>query len=96
MRNNWILTRVETLMLIVGVTLVAGGAVWWSDETAGLSEYNLIKLVSAEQAGADTIRLDQPPEVVSRPRTRSRHIWSKVDFARQLRLADHTGRQGIS
>ena len=28
MRNNWVLTRVETLMLIAGVTLVAGGAVW--------------------------------------------------------------------
>jgi hypothetical protein len=28
MRNNWILTRLETLMLIAGVTLVAGGVVW--------------------------------------------------------------------
>jgi hypothetical protein len=37
--------------------------------------------------------LDQPAEATSRPRPRSRHIWSKVGFARQLRLADHTGRQ---
>ena len=28
MRNNWMLTRVETLLFIVGVTLMAGGAVW--------------------------------------------------------------------
>lgn len=28
MRNDWVLTRVETFMLIVGVLLVAGGAVW--------------------------------------------------------------------
>jgi hypothetical protein len=28
MRNNWILTRAETLMLIAGMTLMAGGAVW--------------------------------------------------------------------
>ena len=41
-------------------------------------------------------RLDRPAEAASRPRPRSRHIWSKVDLARQLRLADHTGRQGIS
>ena len=28
MRNNWILTRAETILFIAGVTLVAGGAVW--------------------------------------------------------------------
>ena len=26
--RNWILTRVETVMLIAVITLVAGGAVW--------------------------------------------------------------------
>jgi hypothetical protein len=28
MRNNWILTWVETVFLIAGVTLMAGGAMW--------------------------------------------------------------------
>ena len=28
MRNNWILTRLETMLFIAGVTLMAGGAVW--------------------------------------------------------------------
>jgi hypothetical protein len=28
MRNNWILTRLETAIFIAGVTLLAGGAVW--------------------------------------------------------------------
>ena len=28
MRNNWILNRLETTLFIVGVTLMAGGAVW--------------------------------------------------------------------
>ena len=28
MRNNWILTRSETMLFIVGVTLMASGAVW--------------------------------------------------------------------
>ena len=27
MRNNWIMTRLETAIFIVGVTLLAGGAV---------------------------------------------------------------------
>jgi hypothetical protein len=30
----------------------------------------------------------------SRPRARPRHIWSKVGFAREFRLADNSGRQG--
>ena len=30
MRSNWILTRTETFILIVGLTLMAGGAVWAS------------------------------------------------------------------
>jgi len=33
--RNWILTRVETVMLIAVITLVAGGAVW----AAGLGWY---------------------------------------------------------
>jgi hypothetical protein len=28
MRNNWILTRAETILFIVGITFIAGGAVW--------------------------------------------------------------------
>jgi hypothetical protein len=28
MRNNWILTPVETVILIAGVALLAGGAMW--------------------------------------------------------------------
>jgi hypothetical protein len=28
MRNSWILTRTEIFLLIAGVTLMAGGAVW--------------------------------------------------------------------
>jgi len=28
MRNNWILTRLETAIVITGVTLLAGGVVW--------------------------------------------------------------------
>jgi hypothetical protein len=28
MRNNWLMTRLETAMFLVGVTLMAGGAVW--------------------------------------------------------------------
>jgi hypothetical protein len=28
MRNNWILTRLETAIFIAGVTLLAGGAMW--------------------------------------------------------------------
>jgi hypothetical protein len=28
MRNNWIMTRLETAIFITGVTLLAGGAVW--------------------------------------------------------------------
>jgi hypothetical protein len=28
MRNNWILTRAETVLLFTGMVLVAGGAVW--------------------------------------------------------------------
>ena len=40
------------------------------------------------------LRLDRPVEATSRPRARSRHIWSKVGFAREFRLADHSGRQG--
>jgi hypothetical protein len=28
MRNNWILTRLETTIFIAGVTLLAGGAMW--------------------------------------------------------------------
>jgi len=28
MRNNWILTRLETAIFIAGVTLLAGGVVW--------------------------------------------------------------------
>ena len=28
MRNNWILTRTEVVLLIAGVTFMAGGAVW--------------------------------------------------------------------
>jgi hypothetical protein len=28
MRNTWILTRAETIFLIAGITLIAGGGVW--------------------------------------------------------------------
>jgi hypothetical protein len=28
MRNNWLMTKVETAMSITGVVLVAGGVVW--------------------------------------------------------------------
>jgi hypothetical protein len=28
MRNNWILTRAETVIFIAGVALLAGGAMW--------------------------------------------------------------------
>jgi hypothetical protein len=28
MRNNWLMTKVETAMFITGVVLVAGGIVW--------------------------------------------------------------------
>jgi hypothetical protein len=28
MRSNWILTRTETLLLVFGVTLMAGGTIW--------------------------------------------------------------------
>jgi hypothetical protein len=28
MRNNWILTKAETVIFIAGVTLLAGGAMW--------------------------------------------------------------------
>jgi hypothetical protein len=28
MRNNWILSRLETAIFIAGVTLLAGGAMW--------------------------------------------------------------------
>ena len=28
MRNTWILTRAETMFLIAGITLIAGGGVW--------------------------------------------------------------------
>ena len=28
MRGNWILTRTETILFMVGITLIAGGAVW--------------------------------------------------------------------
>jgi hypothetical protein len=28
MRNNWILTRAETVIFIAGMTLLAGGAMW--------------------------------------------------------------------
>jgi hypothetical protein len=28
MRNIWILTRTETIFLIAGITLIAGGGVW--------------------------------------------------------------------
>jgi hypothetical protein len=28
MRNNWILTPLETAIFIAGVTLLAGGAMW--------------------------------------------------------------------
>jgi len=28
MRNNWILTRAETVISIAGVALLAGGAMW--------------------------------------------------------------------
>jgi hypothetical protein len=28
MRNNWILTRAETVIFIAGVMLLTGGAVW--------------------------------------------------------------------
>ena len=28
MRNIWVLTRAETLFLIAGITLIAGGGVW--------------------------------------------------------------------
>ena len=28
MRNNWLMTKVETAMFITGVVLVAGGVVW--------------------------------------------------------------------
>jgi hypothetical protein len=40
------------------------------------------------------LRLDRPVKAASRPRARPRHIWSKVGFAREFRLADHSGRQG--
>jgi hypothetical protein len=28
MRNNWLMTRLETVLIVVGLTLVAIGAVW--------------------------------------------------------------------
>jgi hypothetical protein len=28
MRGDWILTRAETMLFIVGISLIAGGAVW--------------------------------------------------------------------
>jgi len=36
MRNNWTLTRAETILLIAGMTFIAGGAVW----AAGLGRLN--------------------------------------------------------
>ena len=28
MRNNWLMTKVETVMFITGVVLLAGGVMW--------------------------------------------------------------------
>jgi hypothetical protein len=54
----------------------------------GPSRQQLAGLTTPQRPG-----LDRPVEAAGRPRARSRHIWSKVDFA--LRLAGHTGRQGM-
>jgi hypothetical protein len=51
MRNNWILTRAEVILLIASVMLmgVVPSGRRPSDETAGLADHSLVKLTPAEQ-----------------------------------------------